>query len=239
MQEFASADEADISGDMEAEVQLPSQQRAAASLQTGSADGVQQHRASAAGAAGSVRKAALPGHDSNVLFQGSTAEVGSAEGAGNVGHVGSASTRQHHATATQPSHIVPATTAEAEPSALFGAAAANDMTSGAAIASAWQAAGMQAGQHGGASERSTTHVGSSSRGGGGIMQRVAAAPDAVRGALFGRTGSAGGDGARGGGFAAVTSVESSGQGRAVMHGCSVTGRAFVDACPREQRSCRT
>ncbi len=207
-QEFASADEADIAGDTEVAVQLPSQQRAAASLPTDAA-GIQLQRASVADAAGFVRQTVLPSRDSNALFQGRNTQLGSLEGAVDTGHVGSTSRVQRGAPATQQVHIVTAADPNSAPSALFSSAviAGNSITAAEqGAAGAREADGIRAAERTGVNTRarSSTH-------GGGIMQQLAAAPDAVRGALFGRSGSGGGDGARGSGFAAVTSVESSGQ----------------------------
>ena len=210
LQEFASADEADIAIDMDSEVRLPSQQRVAATLPTGPADTIQVQQTSGAHAAGSAAKAGLSDHTNDAVLQRTT-QLGSTQRAAIVRHVGDARVSQRDAPATQPSDIASATTAEATPSALFGAATADGMTPGAIGTGAKEVDSMQAGEH-----RGPDPLARSSARGGGFMQTLAAAPDALRGAPFSRTGGGGGDGARGSGFAAVMSVETSGEYRALL-----------------------
>jgi len=222
-QEFASADEAAIAGDTEAEVQLPSQQRAAASLPIDSAGSSPLQRVGIADAAGSVRQAVLPNRGGDALFQGQNIQLGSAAALVNAGHVGSTSRVQRGASAMQQVHTSTAATPDSAPSALFGAAATAGVGNAAkGAAGDWAADSMRVAERTGADARakSSTH-------GGGIMQRLAAAPDAVRGALFG---SKGGDGARASGFAAVTSVESSGERRLPTRSTATRG------VPQEQTS---
>ena len=220
LKEFASADEADIASDIDAGIQLqPLQQPAGGSaLRVGSADGVRPHQAGTATTAGFLDGSVLADpRAADTLFQPTPAS-NAAEGALGAARISSTVLRQHGALGTQPVHVQAMQSDGLAPSALFGhlARAANS-----GIGSTQEAArGEQAEDAHVADHEGAETAGAAAQ--GGIMQRLAAAPAAVRAALFGRavagdggaqfsrTGGGGGDGARGSGFAAVMSVESSG-----------------------------